>query len=192
MSAEVPVTARIAAVRNSLQPSERRVADLIVDDPDAVIELTAQQIADRVGVGRSTVVRACQTFGYRGYPQLRVALAAERGRRAVPPVAELPPHAADLGMTFYNGKQFPASYKGGIFIAEHGSWNRTEPVGARVMFAPMGADGKLGAVKPFAEGWLTGDGEYLGRPVDVAVMLDGSLLVSDDSAGAIYRISYEK
>ncbi|MBT9607393.1 MurR/RpiR family transcriptional regulator [Microbacterium sp.] len=84
MSAEVPVTARIAAVRNSLQPSERRVADLIVDDPDAVIELTAQQIADRVGVGRSTVVRACQTFGYRGYPQLRVALAAERGRRSAP------------------------------------------------------------------------------------------------------------
>lgn len=88
MSAEVPVTARIAAVRNSLQPSERRVADLIVDEPDAVIELTAQQIADRVGVGRSTVVRACQTFGYRGYPQLRVALAAERGRRAVAPVAQ--------------------------------------------------------------------------------------------------------
>ncbi|MDQ1075946.1 MULTISPECIES: MurR/RpiR family transcriptional regulator [Microbacterium] len=85
MSAEVPVTARIAAVRNSLQPSERRVADLIVDDPDAVIELTAQQIADRVGVGRSSVVRACQTFGYRGYPQLRVALAAERGRRTVAP-----------------------------------------------------------------------------------------------------------
>lgn len=88
MSAEVPVTARIAAVRNSLQPSERRVADLIVDDPDAIIELTAQQIADRVGVGRSSVVRACQTFGYRGYPQLRVALAAERGRRAVAPVAQ--------------------------------------------------------------------------------------------------------
>jgi DNA-binding MurR/RpiR family transcriptional regulator len=88
VSAEVPVTARIAAVRNSLQPSERRVADLIVDDPDAIIELTAQQIADRVGVGRSSVVRACQTFGYRGYPQLRVALAAERGRRAVAPVAQ--------------------------------------------------------------------------------------------------------
>jgi len=111
---------------------------------------------------------------------------------AVAPQAELPPHAADLGMTFYNGKQFPAAYKGGIFIAEHGSWNRTEPVGARVMFAKLGADGKVESVKPFAEGWLTGDGEYLGRPVDVAVMLDGSLLVSDDSAGAIYRISYEK
>jgi DNA-binding MurR/RpiR family transcriptional regulator len=82
------VTARIAAVRNSLQPSERRVADLIVDEPDAVIELTAQQIADRVGVGRSSVVRACQTFGYRGYPQLRVALAAERGSRTVAPTAQ--------------------------------------------------------------------------------------------------------
>lgn len=111
---------------------------------------------------------------------------------AVPPVAELPPHAADLGMTFYNGKMFPDSYKGGIFIAEHGSWNRTQPIGARVMFAKLGADGKVESVKPFAEGWLTGDGEYLGRPVDVAVMLDGSLLVSDDSAGAVYRISYEK
>jgi len=88
VSAEVPVTARIAAVRNSLQPSERRVADLIVDEPDAVIELTAQQIADRVGVGRSSVVRACQTFGYRGYPQLRVALAAERGSRTVAPTAQ--------------------------------------------------------------------------------------------------------
>ncbi len=110
----------------------------------------------------------------------------------VPPVAELPPHAADLGMTFYNGKMFPDSYKGGIFIAEHGSWNRTQPIGARVMFAKLGADGKVESVKPFAEGWLTGDGEYLGRPVDVAVLLDGSLLVSDDSAGAIYRISYEK
>ncbi len=111
---------------------------------------------------------------------------------AVPPVAELPPHAADLGMTFYNGKMFPDAYKGGIFIAEHGSWNRTQPIGARVMFAKLGADGKVESVKPFAEGWLTGDGEYLGRPVDVAVLLDGSLLVSDDSAGAIYRISYEK
>lgn len=108
----------------------------------------------------------------------------------VAPVAELAPHAADLGLTFYNGKQFPQSYRGGIFIAEHGSWNRTEPVGARIMFAPMN-DGKVGQPKPFADGWLTSDGEYLGRPVDVAVLLDGSLLVSDDTAGAIYRISYE-
>jgi glucose/arabinose dehydrogenase len=110
---------------------------------------------------------------------------------AVLPQAELPPHAADLGMAFYGGKQFPASYRGGIFIAEHGSWNRTTPIGARVMFVPVDKDGKAGAPTPFAEGWLTADGEYLGRPTDVAVFLDGSLLVSDDTAGAIYRISYE-
>lgn len=110
---------------------------------------------------------------------------------AVFPQAELPPHAADLGMVFYMGKMFPASYRGGIFIAEHGSWNRTQPIGARVMFVPVDKDGKAGAPTPFAEGWLTGDGEYLGRPTDVAVLLDGSLLVSDDTAGAIYRISYE-
>ncbi|GAA2009678.1 SIS domain-containing protein [Microbacterium ulmi] len=78
---DAPTTVRIAAVRNSLQPSERRVADLIVGEPETVIELTAQELADRIGVGRSTVVRACQTFGYRGYPQLRVALAAELGRQ---------------------------------------------------------------------------------------------------------------
>jgi glucose/arabinose dehydrogenase len=107
------------------------------------------------------------------------------------PQAELPPHAADLGMTFYNGRMFPDSYKGGIFTAEHGSWNRTQPIGARIMFVAIDKDGKAGTPKPFAEGWLTADGEYLGRPTDVAVLLDGSLLVSDDTAGAIYRISYE-
>jgi glucose/arabinose dehydrogenase len=107
------------------------------------------------------------------------------------PQAELPPHAADLGMVFYNGRMFPESYKGGIFTAEHGSWNRTQPLGARIMFVPVDKDGKAGTPKPFAEGWLTQDGEYLGRPTDVAVLLDGSLLVADDTAGAIYRISYE-
>lgn len=80
MSADAPTTVRIAALRNVLQPTERRVADLIVSEPEVVVELTAQQLADRVGVARSSVVRACQTFGYRGYPQLRVALASELGR----------------------------------------------------------------------------------------------------------------
>lgn len=82
MSADAPTTVRIAALRNVLQPTERRVADLIVSEPDLVVELTAQQLADRAGVARSSVVRACQTFGYRGYPQLRVALAAELGRQS--------------------------------------------------------------------------------------------------------------
>jgi RpiR family transcriptional regulator, carbohydrate utilization regulator len=78
-SPSAPPTARIVAVLNTLQPAERRVAELIVDAADAVVEWTAQELADRAGVGRATVVRACQSFGYRGYPQLRVALAAELG-----------------------------------------------------------------------------------------------------------------
>ena len=110
---------------------------------------------------------------------------------AVPPVVEFTAHAADLGMKFYSGDQFPDEYRGGVFSAQHGSWNRTEPVGARVMFTPVNEDGTVGETVAFAEGWLTDSGEYLGRPVDIAQLPDGSLLVSDDLAGAIYRISYE-
>jgi glucose/arabinose dehydrogenase len=110
----------------------------------------------------------------------------------VKPQVEQQAHAADLGMTFYTGKMFPEEYRGGIFSAQHGSWNRTKPVGARVMFTSLNEDGSAKESKPFAEGWLVEDtGEYLGRPVDVAQMADGSLLVSDDLVGAIYRISYE-
>jgi glucose/arabinose dehydrogenase len=112
---------------------------------------------------------------------------------AVMPVVETVAHAADLGMIFYTGDMFPREYRGGIFSAQHGSWNRTEPVGARVMFTPVDAEGNVtGETVPFAEGWLTDNGEYLGRPVDVAELPDGSILVSDDLAGAIYRISYEE
>lgn len=108
------------------------------------------------------------------------------------PEVETIAHAADLGMVFYDGKMFPEKYRGGIFNAQHGSWNRTTPVGARVLFTPINADGTAGEKTYFAEGWLDEEtGEYLGRPVDVAVYLDGSLLVSDDKAGAIYRIWYE-
>ena len=110
---------------------------------------------------------------------------------AVGPEVAMVAHAADLGMTFYTGKMFPETYRGGIFSAQHGSWNRTTPVGARVMFTPLEEDGSAGETVPFAEGWLNAEtNEYLGRPVDVAQLPDGSLLVSDDYAGAIYRISY--
>ena len=110
---------------------------------------------------------------------------------AVPPVVETVAHAADLGLTFYTGRQFPEQYKGGIFSAQHGSWNRTTPIGARVMFTAVNDDGSVGDTKVFADGWLLDTGEYMGRPVDVAQLPDGSILVSDDFAGAIYRISYE-
>ncbi|OZB17056.1 MAG: sorbosone dehydrogenase [Marinobacter sp. 34-60-7] len=107
------------------------------------------------------------------------------------PVSETVAHAADLGMIFYTGRMFPKEYQGGIFSAQHGSWNRTTPIGARVMFTPVDADGNVaGETVPFAEGWLDENGEYLGRPVDVAQLKDGSLLVSDDLAGAVYRIAY--
>ena len=106
------------------------------------------------------------------------------------PQVEMPAHAADLGMTFYRGNMFPAKYQGGIFSAQHGSWNRTTPVGARVMFTSLKADGTADKTEVFADGWLTANKEYLGRPVDVANLPDGSLLISDDYAGAIYRVSY--
>lgn len=109
----------------------------------------------------------------------------------VMPVVETVAHAADLGMMFYEGDMFPEEYHGGIFSAQHGSWNRTEPVGARVMFTPVDEEGNVGETVPFAEGWLSENGEYLGRPVDVAELPDGSIIVSDDLAGALYRISYE-
>lgn len=110
---------------------------------------------------------------------------------AVAPQVETAAHAADLGMAFYTGAQFPERYRSGFFSAQHGSWNRTKPVGARVMFTPVNEDGTAGKQEVFAEGWLADTGEYFGRPVDVAQLLDGSLLVSDDYAGAIYRISYQ-
>lgn len=110
---------------------------------------------------------------------------------AVPPVVETVAHAADLGLTFYTGRQFPEQYRGGIFSAQHGSWNRTTPIGARVIFTAVNEDGSVGETKVFADGWLLDTGEYMGRPVDVAQLPDGSILVSDDFAGAIYRISYE-
>jgi glucose/arabinose dehydrogenase len=106
------------------------------------------------------------------------------------PEVQMDAHAADLGMTFYDGDMFPAEYQGGIFSAQHGSWNRTEPVGARIMFTSLDEEGAAAETTVFADGWLLDTGEYMGRPVDVKVMPDGSLLVSDDLAGAIYRISY--
>jgi glucose/arabinose dehydrogenase len=108
------------------------------------------------------------------------------------PQIEFPAHQAQLGMTFYNGKQFPAQYQGGIFVAAHGSWNRTKPSGGLVNFVSLKPDGTADKSVVFAEGFLDPDtGSYRGRPVDVAVWKDGSLLVSDDYAGAIYRITYK-
>ncbi len=111
-------------------------------------------------------------------------------RDFVPPALKLGPHVAALGMRFYKGDMFPAEYKGQIFIAEHGSWNRKKKVGYRVALVRL-KDGKPVSEEAFAQGWLQGEKAW-GRPVDVLVRPDGSLLVSDDQAGAIYRISFGK
>lgn len=108
----------------------------------------------------------------------------------VAPVWKYAAHVAPLGMRFYSGKQFPEEYRNRLFVAEHGSWNRSKPQGYRVVVLQF-RDGSPVAERSFAEGWLQPDGTVLGRPVDVLQLADGSLLVSDDQRGAIYRISYQ-
>ena len=143
-------------------------------------------------VNRAT--KAGQHFGFPWYGGGKVRTVEYKDdnppANVVFPQVETAAHAADLGMTFYRGSMFPAKYQGGIFSAQHGSWNRTTPVGARVLYTSLKADGTADKTEVFAEGWLTANKEYLGRPVDLATLPDGSLLVSDDYAGAIYRVSH--
>lgn len=118
-------------------------------------------------------------------------VARPEGVEFVPPQVEMQAHAADLGMSFYTRSSFPEKYHGGIFSAQHGSWNRTVPIGARVMFTALDENGDAAYTEVFADGWLNDDtGEYRGRPMDIAFLHDGSMLISDDFAGAIWRIAY--
>jgi len=106
------------------------------------------------------------------------------------PVQELGPHVASLGMRFYTGAQFPAEYAKQIFIAEHGSWNRSEPIGYRISIVRL-ENSKAAGYEVFAQGWLQKN-QVLGRPVDIELLPDGSMLVSDDHSNRIYRIAYKK
>jgi glucose/arabinose dehydrogenase len=111
---------------------------------------------------------------------------------SVPPVQALAPHAAPLGMVFYTGDMFPAEYRNQIFIAEHGSWNRSKAAGKtgyRVTMVRLKGDRAV-SYEPFMEGFLDGD-KVLGRPVDILLAPDGAMLVSDDHRGVIYRITFE-
>lgn len=105
-----------------------------------------------------------------------------------PPAQKLGPHVAPLGIHFYTGDNFPAQYRNQVFIAEHGSWNRSTKIGYRITMVQI-VDGKAAGYEEFAAGWLQGD-SVSGRPVDLLELDDGSMLVSDDHAGVIYRISY--
>jgi len=141
------------------------------------------------------VTRPGQNFGY-PYCHGGTIPDPEYGKRHpcsefVAPVQLLGPHVAALGMRFYTGTQFPATYRNQVFIAEHGSWNRSRKVGYRVTLVRLDAACKAVSYEPFAEGWLDDASQIVwGRPADVLVAPDGSLMVSDDYAGAIYRILY--
>jgi glucose/arabinose dehydrogenase len=108
------------------------------------------------------------------------------------PVLLLGAHVAPLGMKFYTGNQFPSDYRNNILLTEHGSWNRHEYQGARIVRITVDPDGKNATQEVFASGWLQPGNKYAGRPNDILLAPDGSILVSDDEAGAIYRISYVK
>ena len=108
-----------------------------------------------------------------------------------PPVAKLDPHGAALGLAFYTGSMFPAEYTNRLFVVQHGSWNRSEKVGYRILALQVLVDGTVINQEVFASGWLQGEQAW-GRPNDVMVMPDGALLVADDYVGVIYRISYAK
>jgi len=108
-----------------------------------------------------------------------------------PPAVLLGPHVAPLGIDFYTGTMFPESYQNQAFIAEHGSWNRREKIGYRVKLVHFDENGLATGQEVFAEGWLEEDTNW-GRPVDIETLPDGSILISDDQANAIYRVTYSE
>ena len=135
-----------------------------------------------------------QNYGYPWFGGGRARTAEFRNQTLPPdlqfPIAEFQAHTAGLGIVFYQGDMFPAEYKGDLFIAQRGSWNRTIPVGYRLVRVRMDDDGKAQGHEVFAKGWLR-RGRAWGRPVDVKALPDGSLLMSDNEQSVIYRITYE-
>jgi glucose/arabinose dehydrogenase len=136
-----------------------------------------------------------QSFGYPwfggGAARTREFMDRKPPAGAQLPVAQFDAHSAPLGFTFYTGAMFPASYRNHAILAHHGSWNRTFPIGYRLMDIATDDTGKVTGVTQFVTGWLD-RGRAWGRPVDVKPLPDGSLLVSDDQAGVLYRITYGK
>jgi glucose/arabinose dehydrogenase len=140
------------------------------------------------------VTQAGQHFGFPYHHGTNIPDPDFGGKRAkdttVSPALELDPHVAAIGMRFYTGTMFPEEYRNQIFIAEHGSWNRDQKIGYRVMLVRLNGSDPV-SYEPFIEGWLQGEDNW-GRPADVLIMPDGSMLVSDDQAGLIYRVTYDE
>jgi glucose/arabinose dehydrogenase len=140
--------------------------------------------------------RAPEAGMHFGYPYIHAGVLPDpefgEGHNAsdyTSPAQRLGPHVAPLGLEFYTGDQFPVGYRNQIILAEHGSWNRQQKIGYRLALVTLYDDREAVSYTTFADGWLDGD-EAWGRPVDLEIMPDGSMLVSDDTAHAIYRITY--
>jgi glucose/arabinose dehydrogenase len=139
------------------------------------------------------VTKVGQNFGFPYYGGKNTRLTGFEDKEppveVTPPVIEFGAHTANLGLDFYEGDMFPAEYRNDAFVAQHGSWDRTVPDGYRIMRVTFDDRGNATGTEVFADGWLS-DGAAVGRPVDIEELPDGSLLVSDDFANVIYRISY--
>ena len=210
----------VGAPCNACRPADERYASMLRMRPDGTgLEVFARGIRNTVGFdwrpeteelwftdnGRDwlgddrppdELNRATGAGLHFGYPYCHGGdipdpeFGQERGcQEFTPPARNLGPHVAAIGMRFYTGDMFPEEYRNQIFIAEHGSWNRAEPSGYRLSLVRQ-EKGQVTAYEVFAEGWLQGHGRPWGRPVDVLVMPDGALLVSDNQASVIYRITY--
>ena len=211
----------IGAPCNICVPPDTHAAIVRVDPVKGVMETVAKGVRNSVGMafhpatkelwftnhGRDwagddlpndTLHRLVKKGTHFGYPYCHQGdfLDPEHGKgrscaEFAPPALKLGPHVAPLGMRFYTGAMFPPEFKNRIIIANHGSWNRSTKVGYNLVQVTLDASGKVVKHEPFAEGWLQGD-TFWGRPVDLQVMRDGSLIVSDDVAGALYRITYKR
>jgi len=176
-------------IRNSVGMAfQPRTGELFFDDNNV------DNMGDDVPPGElNRASRSGQHFGFPYYAGGHVRhpdFARQEPPEVVFPVVEYQAHVAPLGLSFYTGEQFPSDYRNDLFVAQHGSWNRSSPVGYRVMRIHFNAKGLPVGKSVFASGWLQADGRVLGRPADVRMLPDGSLLVADDHAGVIYRIHY--
>ena len=205
-----------------VKPEEPRTASIARMNPDGTgFEIVARGVRNSVGMawhpstkelwytnnGRdmlgdevppdtlNRVTKAGQDFGF-PYCHAGEVSDPEFGKLKAcssftPPAQKLGAHVAPLGLAFYTGKMFPEAYRNQVFIAEHGSWNRSKKSGYRVSLVRLDGKGNAVGYEPFIEGWLESEKNW-GRPADVLVMPDGALLVSDEAANAVYRVSYRK
>jgi glucose/arabinose dehydrogenase len=215
----------MGAPGNIVMPNYTQASIMRIDPDKGVLETVALGVRNSVGMDwnpktkelwftnhardwmgedlpQDTLHRVSKPVPHFGYPFCHQGdtLDPEYGKNRscsefMPPSAKLGAHIAPLGMRFYNGKMFPAEYQNNIFIAMHGSWNRSTKQGYNVIRVKLDDKGKVTKMEPFLTGFLTdekGDPPMWGRPVDVLVMKDGSMLVSDDYNGIVYRVSYAK